>query len=66
MDTYTILISILIIAIIFFSIPTHCNPDLNGEGFYSNPNYFKHYCSNCGYCGTASDYGECACARGRL
>lgn len=74
MDTYIIIsISILILAIIFLSFPTHCNPESNTEGFYSNSNYLKHYCSNCGfksrnycsnctncgYCITASGYGEC-------
>jgi len=67
-----ILFWVLVIAVIFLSLPTTCNAVK--EGFYTLGGYYKRYCpscgdrsrhgcskcTNCGYCITASGNGECA------
>ena len=75
MNTTTlILIWLFILAVIMLSTPTQCHSlDKSKEGFYTNYGYYKKYCpscgwrsryscskcTNCGYCITASGYGEC-------
>lgn len=69
-----ILLWILILCVIFLSTPTKCTElDKTVEGFYTDYGYYKKYCpscgwrsryacskcTNCGYCITASGYGEC-------
>lgn len=67
-----IFLGIIILIIISLSVGTKCNPD-DVEGFYTYYGYYKNYCpscgwrsryscskcTNCGYCITASGYGEC-------
>ena len=68
------LLWVLILCVIFLSTPTQCNSlSDNTEGFYTYYGYYKKYCpscgwrsryacskcTNCGYCVTASGYGEC-------
>ena len=66
-----ILFWVLLLAIILLSTPTGSRKNI--EGFYTDYGYYKRYCpscgwrsrnscskcTNCGYCITASGYGEC-------
>lgn len=69
-----ILFWVLVFAVLLLSTPTKCpSLDPKKEGFYSYSGYYKKYCpscgwrsryscdkcTNCGYCITASGYGEC-------
>lgn len=70
----TFIILILIIVAVYLSLPTKCDSqDKKKEAFHTYHGYYKQYCpscgwrsrntcskcTNCGYCITASGYGEC-------
>jgi hypothetical protein len=68
-----VIVMAVVISMITNSCNNNTDEDSTKEGFYTYPGYYKKYCSscghksrrtcnnctNCGYCITASGYGEC-------